>query len=514
MNFLDETTELKMDMAQYDPETINELFYGTIATGTSSSSASRPSEANFVATGKHQTGRSGHDEVEFAYMSVSHRVPWECFQLADDIDRGCATLDTGCQRMAIGLKTLRSFETGLPQELPIRYRQEIHHFRSVHQVSATSRIALIPTSLGPRGSVLKPAVFEDDYSASAPFLLSLPFMLHCGAILALDESRGLFLVSSKYDFKVRCHLGPTGALRIPLQDFDSTRIKHLLASHGDSGSEYELLECGVEPRLLEPVPPRGDSSPLGHAAAEVREAQPHRPFRSDGPDELAPSGDSQLPALRPLHAAPGQACLRSYGAPRGADSPDHGVPRPVGLGAVGVRGPGSREGVGEAGRSGVSVGRCGPLNAIQSGKLESGSSGVTHGSELSKPGGTNDSGTILDRREYPHCGIGEGEAAACPSLRVSTSVQALPESNDAESQPVLLVVQPASSRAMLDFPLGAGSKTGSDSPSGDQAGGDGGRGQGSSTIPVDLPSSEHLAIGEQRLSPEGDVLGLRQGADQ
>ena len=79
MNFLDETTELEMDVAQYDPETIHELFYGTITTGTSSSSASRPSEANFVATGKDQTGRNGHDEVEFAYGVSS----WQMTLTAD-----------------------------------------------------------------------------------------------------------------------------------------------------------------------------------------------------------------------------------------------------------------------------------------------------------------------------------------------------------------------------------------------------------------------------------------------
>ena len=77
-------------------------------------------------------------------------------------DATCATVDAGCQRLAVGATTLTKFGDHLPPELRITIHPETNRFRSVHQ-----------------SSFLKPAVFESDESTNAPFLLSLSFLLHC-----------------------------------------------------------------------------------------------------------------------------------------------------------------------------------------------------------------------------------------------------------------------------------------------------------------------------------------------
>ena len=170
-------------------------------------------------------------------------------------DSGCATIDTGCQRMAIGLNTLKKLQETQPSELPITFRNEKHQFRSVHKVSCTNRLACIPCSLGPRGCVLRPAVFEEEHSSEAPFLLSLPFLLHCQATLVLDEDSGLALVSNRFAFKVQCHLGPTGALRIPIQQFTTLMMRHLVEQLDYNTDEYEVLQTELQNRTISAVEP-------------------------------------------------------------------------------------------------------------------------------------------------------------------------------------------------------------------------------------------------------------------
>ena len=142
--------------------------------------------------------------------------------------------------MAIGINTLNNLLKSQPSNLPVTLCNENHQFRSVHKVSCTTRLACIPCSLGRRGCILCPALFEDDSSADAPFLLSLPFLLHCQAILQLDESRGLTLISHKFGFNLACHLGPTGALRIPIQQSSGSMVNFLEKQVSQSRDEYEL----------------------------------------------------------------------------------------------------------------------------------------------------------------------------------------------------------------------------------------------------------------------------------
>ena len=135
---------------------------------------------------------------------------------SDDL---CATVDTGCQRMAIGVETLKRLDAALPDGLHTKLVPQEHRFRSVHGTSTTQFVAAIPTSLGNQGSILKPAVFVNKESCQAPFLISLPFLLHCRAVIHLDPKQGLRIFFKRFGFAVKCHLGPTGALRIPLSEF-------------------------------------------------------------------------------------------------------------------------------------------------------------------------------------------------------------------------------------------------------------------------------------------------------
>ena len=89
----------------------------------------------------------------------------------------CATIDTGCQTMAIGEETLHRLARQLPSTLGIGLVPQEHRFRSVNGTSSTSHLATIPTSLGNKGSLLRPAIFHEGESKKAPFLISLPFLL-------------------------------------------------------------------------------------------------------------------------------------------------------------------------------------------------------------------------------------------------------------------------------------------------------------------------------------------------
>ena len=140
-------------------------------------------------------------------------------------ERCCATLDTGCQRMAVGRETLDVLSEAMPQDVTIGVLPQEHRFRSVHGRSSTSHVAAVPTSLGHRGSVLRPAIFDEPGSRSAPFLISLLFMMFCRSVLHLDPEDGLRIYFRRFKFSVRCHLGPTGALRIPLNHFNNQQLQ-------------------------------------------------------------------------------------------------------------------------------------------------------------------------------------------------------------------------------------------------------------------------------------------------
>ena len=101
--------------------------------------------------------------------------------------------------MAVGIDTLKKMNASLPPGLQTQLVPQEHRFRSVHGTSTTRYVAVIPTSLGKRGSFLRPAVFEHGESRTAPFLISLPFLIHCQAVLHLDPNKGLRINFRKLD---------------------------------------------------------------------------------------------------------------------------------------------------------------------------------------------------------------------------------------------------------------------------------------------------------------------------
>ena len=175
----------------------------------------------------------------------------------DVMDATCATVDTGCQRLAIGARTLREFAQHLPEPLKITLTPETNRFRSVHQTSVTTKVATIPCSLGNKGSFLKPAVFENEESSGAPFLISLSFLLHCHGEVILCHEQGLQLRLRGTSEPVPLHLGPTGALRIPLQQYNQVQKQELereqKSMNQSTSVEFEVLKlqdgCMEPPKL-------------------------------------------------------------------------------------------------------------------------------------------------------------------------------------------------------------------------------------------------------------------------
>ncbi|CAE7876438.1 unnamed protein product, partial [Symbiodinium necroappetens] len=134
------------------------------------------------------------------YMDRAHEL-WYSTLSTTIPEEHCATVDTGCQRTAVGRNTLDKYLEGQPNGVKIAYKAEQHCFKSVNGITQTSRVACVPTSLGPKGCILRPAVFEDGVSQAAPFLLSLPFLLYCKATLSLDPGQGLHMYLGRFKHK-------------------------------------------------------------------------------------------------------------------------------------------------------------------------------------------------------------------------------------------------------------------------------------------------------------------------
>ena len=124
-------------------------------------------------------------------LIVTDEGPVELRPLADVCmvfqDGTCATIDTGCQRTAVGLDTLKHMMRHWSRELRWFKQHDVNRFRSVHGTSETRHNAIVPCGLGDKGCYLKPAVFEGEHSRNAPFLMSLQFLKHCSAVIHLED---------------------------------------------------------------------------------------------------------------------------------------------------------------------------------------------------------------------------------------------------------------------------------------------------------------------------------------
>ena len=192
----------------------------------------------------------GSPDVFKKHRTRRHEILWEdCVSQGstklDPNDDLCGTIDTGCQRMAIGKVTLRRFQEALNPKMHIGLMKQEYKFRSVHGKSSTSHVATIPTSLGRNGSILKPAIFTGENSENAPFLISLPFLMNCQTVLHLDPRQGLRAHFKRFGFSVPCHLGPTGALRIPLGSFSDQQLGKLQQAQNElirTREEFEIYK--------------------------------------------------------------------------------------------------------------------------------------------------------------------------------------------------------------------------------------------------------------------------------
>ena len=270
---------------------------------------------------------------------VVHSYPlFDCFSLQTrsvgnhDLDSTCATLDTGCQRLAVGIRTLRKFMTTLPEPLRITLHQETNRFKSIHGISTTEQIASVPVSLGSKGCFLRPAVFRDGHSQDAPFLISLSFLTHCRAKLQLDQERGMTLSLRGMSEPLECHVGPTGALRIPLQKFTKNMLEHLVEAlrRHENGpkNEFEVLTAMHEPHddaattSSSRYPPSNSDQPESYAGGSRNEQAP-------APDRGQLSESQQLAAPAPedvLHVGPalGNSPAREDRKRPGPDRGPHG----------------------------------------------------------------------------------------------------------------------------------------------------------------------------------------------
>ena len=183
-------------------------------------------------------------------------------------ETACATVDTGCQRLAVGKNTLMKMKQHIPQPLEIRLRKHELRFTSVHGTSTTEHIALVPTSLGKRGCLLKPALFEDTHGSRAPFLISLPLLLQGESTLSLNTDKGLCLHMRRGGPPITCHLGPSGALRIPIFQFTPEMIQVLseIGSRSET-SEFEIMKLSQNSSAQGRSVVKEHKCPLGEDAA-------------------------------------------------------------------------------------------------------------------------------------------------------------------------------------------------------------------------------------------------------
>ena len=280
-----ETHLLEIDLEQYDDALFCHYLESAVNEDASEESdgaidiLSQSTEPNGCGKGRENFDMK-HQESELDYM------PGRVYDVLYSDggaynDHACATLDTGCQRTAVGADTLGRMKPFWPSELPWYKQKEQNKFRSVHGVSQTEYNAVIPCSLGRRGCFLKPAVFEGSHSRNAPLLLSLKFLLQSEAVISLRQGR-LSLHLTKHGAQIPLHIGPSGALRVELNNFTGTMMHALSQSKkhltGGYHGEFEVLNLSaIQPDLksdsAHPKAPASASGACGRHGLLVTDQQ-------------------------------------------------------------------------------------------------------------------------------------------------------------------------------------------------------------------------------------------------
>ena len=256
----------------------------------------------------------------------------------------CAAIDTGCQRTAVGQHTLEQLLQHQPEGTKVQIKDEVHLFKSVNGLSRTSKVACVPASLGPRGCILRPAVFDEGQSSKAPFLISLPFLLYCRATLVLDPVSGLKMKLGRFNCEVPLHIGPTGALRVPLGHFSADMLKslnqavdklsqesakheaHALHTGSEEPSKSVRFRLNCASQVAEPDPRDHrdyGTHPAAEAQLQLHGTQDRVQLPGDGvaPDGSAPDGPHGERGTADDSSRDG--CASSTRAAQGAADRDH-----------------------------------------------------------------------------------------------------------------------------------------------------------------------------------------------
>ena len=82
-------------------------------------------------------------------------------------DGNYAVVDTGCQRSAVGINTLKRLMQCLPNELQVKFDRQQFRFSGIGGDTITKHVALIPVCFGATPGAIRAAVLEDGRSTSS-----------------------------------------------------------------------------------------------------------------------------------------------------------------------------------------------------------------------------------------------------------------------------------------------------------------------------------------------------------
>ena len=193
--------------------------------------------------------------------------------------------------------------------------------------------------------------------------------MHCRATLHLDPETGLCMHFHRQGFTVPCFLGPTGALRVCIQSFNSHMIERLANKVPSEGSEYEIFK--IENSSVQ-------SSPVLLGSSDLENKYNTKPpFSSCDParDDAAPH---QEESIREVQWTDPPRGLEAYGTPNpGGDESCIDSSCATRTSASRTTRPNSTSDLGESGAHGKL--RCGEVDSKDAGEVEAASSRGSRG---------------------------------------------------------------------------------------------------------------------------------------
>ena len=162
-----------------------------------------------------------------------------------------AAIDTGCQRMALGRDTCQSISSFLPSDMPVVYKAKQYRFRGVGGSTVTKQVACIPSNIGPKGSIIEPAVLED--TPGAPLLISLPLLRALGSVIDLPNGVIRF---THIKSEAKIWVSSRGQLVFSLFAFTEAQKAYLKMNKESQGR----MRVGDECTVFHSIEETGDSS--------------------------------------------------------------------------------------------------------------------------------------------------------------------------------------------------------------------------------------------------------------